>query len=667
MKSKNIGKFVSQQIAKKQELKKLNENRVDDDEEYIIVTEEEKIKQPFVEKSIQKPIDRLSRYGISNSRTVESKIKQKKVILEEPIVDVKNFRSPIICVLGHVDAGKTSMLDYLMNSSVQKMEFGGITQNISARFMSIKKIDKCLVNWSKNKKYTLNIPGLILIDTPGHETFTNMRQSGSSICDLAILVVDIFHGLKDQTIESIEILKDKNIPFIVALNKIDLIYGWKKGNDASFKDILKNQTKNVQMELTRLIKKIFVQFAENEINADFFLDIKDFNEWTALCPISSKTGQGISDFIMLIVQYTQRKLKNVITKNSRFQANIIEMSSLTGFGKTLDIILVGGDLCLTDKLMMCGLNGALETNIKCILIPKDDDYEKVEKIESSCYAKLVIKENSKDIIPGTIIMKMDDLNDYSKVTDKLEIIKNMIVADGLYCVTNTFGSLESLFNMLKKENVPIANFSIGSVKKVDVMKTSLMLEKDLKKYAVILSLGVKIKAEAIEEAKKMGIKIISSDVIYKLFDEYKKYVLELEDIERNDNIDDTIWPCALKIYPEFIFNNKNPIILGIKVLDGELRKNIPLIVVGPNLKIGIVNNIKINDNDVDKCIKGQDASISIVPINDVFMYGRHFTHENVLISELTRKSINSLKKYYPEDTLKYINLIKQIKVQLDII
>ncbi|UCF50762.1 MAG: GTP-binding protein, partial [Thermoplasmatales archaeon] len=201
----------------------------------------------------------------------------------------KYVRQPIVSVLGHVDHGKTSLLDFIRGSTVAARESGAITQHIGATEVPIDAIYNVCGDLLKSKNFTL--PGLLFIDTPGHHAFTTLRARGGSLADLAILIVDVNEGFKPQTYESIKILKQYKTPFIIAANKIDAISGWQK-NNAPAKDRIEKQRLNVKNLFEEKIYELIGTVSEQKLNADLYFNISDFRKTIGVIPISAKTGEG---------------------------------------------------------------------------------------------------------------------------------------------------------------------------------------------------------------------------------------------------------------------------------------------------------------------------------------------------------------------------------------
>lgn len=189
----------------------------------------------------------------------------------------EKYRSPICCILGHVDTGKTSILDKIRRTSVQENEAGGITQQIGATFFPkdklITEVAKC------NGHYPIEacVPGLLIIDTPGHESFSNLRSRGSSLCDIAILVIDLMHGLEKQTLESIKMLNDRDTHFVVALNKIDRSYEWISKADGSSYVSLKAQSETTIQDYTNRLNEVKLQLNQEGFNIAMYWENEDIN------------------------------------------------------------------------------------------------------------------------------------------------------------------------------------------------------------------------------------------------------------------------------------------------------------------------------------------------------------------------------------------------------
>jgi len=563
------------------------------------------------------------------------------------------LRSPICCVLGHVDVGKTKLLDKIRQTNIQSNEAGGITQQIGASFFPLSSIKEYASKVNAKYKVLYDIPGLLIIDTPGHEAFANLRNKGSSICDIAILVIDIMHGLENQTIESINLLKTKNIPFIVAINKIDRCYNWISTNNSPINLTFNNQSLITKQEFNRRINEIKIQLATQGLNSDLYYENKNFRKIVSLIPISAHTGEGISDLLLLLIQLTQKFMKSRLIYTDQIKCTVLEVKIVEGLGTTIDVILVNGILREGNKILLTGTNGPIITTIKALLLPPPltelrvkNNYQQVKEIKAACGVKLLVTDLDTVILGSELIV----INDDSSFDPANHTLPTLIdkCNKGITIHASTLGSLEAIVNHLKSINIPIFSVNIGPIHAKDIIKTSTMLEKGLE-YAVILAFNVKVTSEAAELAKNLGIKIFTANIIYHLFDQYLKYVTELTNNQKQEFASQIIYPCALCIYPDKIFKRKNPIIIGVKVIDGTLKIGTPLCIPDKHcFVIGNVKSIQHNNKPIDVAKKGQSVAIELS--DDLNLtYGRQFDNQYTLYSHLTSNSCKLLEHYYPDD------------------
>lgn len=276
----------------------------------------------------------------------------------------------MVCVLGHVDTGKTKILDKLRRTNVQDAEAGGITQQIGATNVPMDAIREQAKVVRNSSDFDFKLPGLLIIDTPGHESFSNLRNRGSSLCDIAILVVDIMHGLEPQTIESINLLKKKKCPFIVALNKIDRLYDWKLMARRDIRDVLKEQEANTQVEFNQRTKEVILQFAEQGLNAALFYENPDPKTYISLVPTSAITGEGMGNLLFLIVEFCQKMLAKRLMYSEELQATVLEVKAIPGLGTTIDAILINGKLREGQTMILAGTDGPIVTQIRSLLMPQ---------------------------------------------------------------------------------------------------------------------------------------------------------------------------------------------------------------------------------------------------------------------------------------------------------
>merc|ERR1711962_596722 len=577
-----------------------------------------------------------------------------------------NLRSPVVCVLGHVDTGKTKILDKLRRTNVQDGEAGGITQQIGATNVPIPVIKeqcKMVQGFADNP---LRLPGLLIIDTPGHESFSNLRDRGSSLCDIAILVIDIMHSLEPQTIESLNLLKKKKTPFVVALNKIDRLYEWKPNRHKDVREVLEMQGTNTKLEFQKKKDEVLLGLAEQGLNAALFWENPDPEEYISLVPTSAHSGDGMGNLMGQLVEISQTRLEERLSFSEELQATVLEVKAIGGFGTTIDVVLVNGRLKFGQTIVLTGTEGPIVTTVKALLTPsKMQDlrvkcgYTEHKELMAAQGVKIAAKELDKAI--AGLSMRV------ANNPDEIEILKEACERDlasalnaiklkplGVFVQASTLGSLEALLEFLKTSKIPYAGVRIGPVVRKDVMRASTMLEHE-EKYAVILAFDVKVERDAQEMADRENVKIFQADIIYHLFDRFTEYQAELVKKKKEQFKNIAVFPCKLKILPEHIFTRRDPIVAGVKVEAGIIKCGTPLCVPSKEfIYIGICTSIQKNEKDVDTARKGEEVCVKIESPGGEApkMFGRHFDETDLLCSKITRESIDACKDYFRDDLIK---------------
>ncbi|XP_020800004.1 eukaryotic translation initiation factor 5B [Drosophila serrata] len=576
------------------------------------------------------------------------------------------LRAGVVCVLGHVDTGKTKILDKLRRTHVQDSEAGGITQQIGATNVPIDAIKEQTKYVKSAVGFQHKLPGLLIIDTPGHESFSNLRNRGSSLCDIAILVVDIMHGLEPQTLESIQLLKKKKCPFIVALNKIDRLYDWKQLGRRDVRDVLKEQQSNTQLEFQQRTKEVTLQFAEQGLNAALFYENPDPKTYISLVPTSAITGEGMGNLLFMITDFCQNMLAKRLMYSEELQATVLEVKALPGLGTTIDAILINGKLREGQTMVVAGTDGPIVTQIRSLLMPQPmkelrvkNAYVEYKEVKAAQGVKIAAKDLEKAIAginlliahkPDEVEICIDEVA--RELKSALSHIK--LAPSGVYVQASTLGSLEALLEFLRTSKIPYSAIRIGPVVKRDVMKASTMLEHEAQ-YATILAFDVKIEREAQEMADSLGVKIFQADIIYHLFDKFTTYREELKQKKREEFRSVAVFPCKLRILPHFIFNSRDPIVMGVMVENGIVKVGTPICVPSKEfVDIGIVTSIESNHKQIDSARKGQEICVKIDPIpgESPKMFGRHFEADDMLVSKISRQSIDACKDYFRDDLIK---------------
>ncbi|XP_074619946.1 uncharacterized protein LOC141878807 isoform X3 [Acropora palmata] len=599
------------------------------------------------------------------TETVRERIEKRRATAEANR-SADKLRSPVICVLGHVDTGKTKILDKIRHTHVQDGEAGGITQQIGATMVPVDAIREQTKMIKDFQDFEIKLPGLLIIDTPGHESFSNLRSRGSSLCDMAILVVDIMHGLEPQTLESINLLKKRKTPFVVALNKVDRLFEWKRGPNSGIVDTIKKQKKNTKQEFEERLQIVVKEFAEQSMNAAIFYNNPDPRSYVSLVPTSAHTGDGMGDLIAQVVRLTQTRLSQRLSFSEELQSMVLEVKALPGLGTTVDVILINGKLKEGDTIVVAGIEGPIVTQIRALLTPQPlkelrvkNQYISHKELPGAQGVKITAKDLEKALagIPLFVAQQPDEVDFFKEEASNIlnDTLQSIKLSDrGVYVQASTLGSLEALLEFLRTSKIPYSGVNIGPVHKKDIMKSSTMLEHD-GQYAVVLAFDVRIERDAQEMADSLGVKIFSADIIYHLFDKFTAYREELKQKKRDEFKHIAVFPCKLRILPQHIFNSRSPIVVGVTVEAGVVKEGTPIAVPSQEfIDIGVVTGIEANHKPLTEARKGMEVCVKIdsPPGEAPKMYGRHFDHTDLLVSKISRESIDAVKEYFREDLQK---------------
>ncbi len=569
------------------------------------------------------------------------------------------IRQPIVSVLGHVDHGKTTLLDKIRGTSVAKKEAGAITQHIGATEVPIEAIYRICGNLIKKK---FKIPGLLFIDTPGHEAFTTLRARGGALADIAVLVIDINEGIMPQTIESINILKRYRTPFVIAANKIDLIYGWKNADNMPFILAIQKQKEEVQQAIDEKIYGIVEKLYELGFSSERYDRIADFTQNVAIIPMSAKKGIGIADLLLVLVGLAQRFLeKNLHTEEGPGEGTVLEVKEERGLGKTIDVILYSGTIKKGDTIVVGSTDEPIVTKIKAILKPKPldemrdprDRFLSVDEVHAAAGIKIAAPNLERALAGSPVLVANENLDYALRRVRKETGIHIEIQEEGIIIKADALGSLEALAYELKQEGIPIKMADIGDISKRDIVNAQTIGNP---LYRVILGFNVKILPDAEKEAEK--IKIFTNNVVYKLIEDYEEWVQEKErELEAEKRMDIT-FPGKFKILPEYIFRLSKPAIVGVRVLGGRIRVG-QRILRDDGRVVGRIKSIRKGENNVTEAIMGEEVAIAI----DGVTVGRQIkageTYYIDIPEEHAKKLFKMNLKYEDKEVLEEIARIKR--------
>jgi len=583
------------------------------------------------------------------------------------------LRQPVVVVLGHVDSGKTSLLDRIRGTAVQSREVGGITQHIGASYFPIETIKEITGKlFDKLSKSENPVPGLLVIDTPGHEVFANLRMRGGSAADIAIVVVDVNKGLEAQTIESLDILKNRKVPFVIALNKIDQISGWKKNNSILIAEQLKIQDPTILSYLDEKVYSVVGALSRIGFSSEAFWRVKDFTKELAIVPVSAVTGTGVPELLAVLVGLTQQYMSKRLERHeTETKGIVLEVNDEVGLGPSANIILLDGTLKHGDRIVVGKRDS---TKIKALLLPKPldemrdprDKFRHVDMVIAAAGLKITSPDLD-GVLAGSPLYVVNNPEDEERLKSNIETeIKSAIIqteSNGIILRCDTIGSIEAITELLKKENIPVRSADLGNITRRDILSASVLREKD-RYLGVVLGFNVKVLEEAEKEAYERRIKIFNEKIIYNLVRSYSEWVT-YERVHEDSIIFNEIPPiCKFQFLKGYVFRRNNPAVFGAEILIGKLRQKIS-VMNEKGKKIGVIHQIQNEGKNLEIADKGTQVALSIREPT----VGRQINEGDIFYTDLNSREAKSLLERFSnrlnEEEQEVFNFILSKKREID--
>ncbi|MFB6199992.1 MAG: translation initiation factor IF-2 [Candidatus Nanohaloarchaea archaeon] len=578
-------------------------------------------------------------------------------------------RQPILTVLGHVDAGKTELLDSIRESRVTEGEAGGITQMIGATEVPITCIEDLCGNILNQLDTELTLPGILFIDTPGHAAFSSLRKRGGSISDIAILVIDVNQGIQPQTEEAIKILQDSKTPFVIAFNKIDTFHGW-RNEETLFTKNLKHQNDRNKESLNQKIYELMGDLHESyEISADRFDRVDNFQKKVAIVPVSAKTGEGIPELLMTVAGLAQNYLQDQLeVHEGEAKANVLEVSEEQGLGTTIDVIHYDGTINKEDTLVYGTRNGAKTTEIRALLKPRpleeirlDKQYDRTDKVKPASGIKIAGK-NLEGVISGAPVrtVQKENIEEAKQEVEKeLESVGFETQRNGIVVKADSLGSLEAVMREIEDEEIPVQKAEVGDISKSDIIEA----ENEKPEEKAVFGFNVNITDQAREKLDSSDAKVFRNNVIYEIVENYSEWKQQLKHQQKQKALDNTSRPAKIRFMPDHVFNRSKPAVVGAKIVEGVLTPG-SQVMTPEGDRIGRVKSIQSDSESLDKAEKGEEVAVSITNAT----VGRNLEEGDTLLTDLSGEDYRRLQKLEDLTTQhekKVLQEIVEIKDQQD--
>ena len=530
------------------------------------------------------------------------------------------MRQPVVVILGHVDSGKTSLADALRGTGVQAREVGGITQEIGASFFPMQTLREICGPLLDRAGGELQVPGLLMIDTPGHAVFSNLRLRGGSAADIAILVVDVLKGLENQTLESIDILKQRRVPFLVALNKIDMIVGWRKGSKGQLLDVMKEQVPEWNDELEERLYNVVGGLSRLGFQSDAYYRVKDFHQQVSIVPVSARAAVGMPEMLAMLIGLAQQFLKGKLRIPGSMSGRgiILEMQEEVGIGETANVILTEGTLNVGDSIGLVRKDGAFKSKVKALFMPKPldemrdprDRFTPVDSVYAAAGVKLVSPDLA-GVIPGTSVASFKTDKEFQALRAEMEKeLSNIVVKTdnmGVIVKAGSIGGLEALLRMLEERGIPVRGADIGDISKNDIVDAHVVGEHD-PYLGAILGFDAKVLPEAKDYVGTSPIFV--SGIIYEVIDNYVNWAAAKREADEKAALSSLTRPARLKVIPGTFFRRNDPAVFGVEIEAGRLRPKVRLMSV-EGAELGTVEQVQDQGKALPEAKEGDKVAISV--------------------------------------------------------
>ena len=563
------------------------------------------------------------------------------------------LRTPIVAVLGHVDHGKTTLLDTVRGSAVAEGESGAITQHIGATAVPLDVISDIAGDLVNPDDFDL--PGLLFIDTPGHHSFSTLRSRGGALADIAILVVDVNDGFQPQTMEAVDILSRTQTPFVVAANKIDTTAGWKPNPNAPAQVTIDAQTDRVEGYLNENLYELIGDLSDNGFSADMYWRVQDFGNNVGVVPVSAETGEGIPDLLTVLMGLSQRYMKDEMAVDADGPAagTVLEVSDTQGFGATVDAIIYDGTIREDDQIVVGGVEKPIVTDVRALLRPRplseirtEREFETVPEVAAADGIKIAAPDLD-DAMAGAPIRAVRDrpVEDVvAEVEAELAGIEVTTQEEGVVVKADTLGSLEALVSTLEEEEIPVVRAEVGAVAPRDIRVAETANEPI---HEAVLAFGVDVLDDARALAEQEDVEIFGHDVIYRLVEEYEEHVEAIQRAQQDQILDNITRPARFQVLDDHVFRQSDPAVVGVEVLGGTLKRNtyVALFEGSEPDRVGMLQSIQDEGEDIDELMPGERAAVSI----DGPTVGRDFDEGDELWAEIPEKHAKILEQELTED------------------